>query len=101
MTTYCVILSDDALFDIQDVISHIENLLYAPITAINFSRGIYDRVAKLENSADMYAISSYQDVLRYGDNARHIAYKGFIIIYTIHGHYVLVHRVVHGSLITK
>jgi len=96
---YCVKLSKQANRDIIKVYDHIKETFLAPLAAENFLRGIYACVAQLETLATAYAISSYQDVLRYGNNARSANYKGFNIIYTIHGHYVLVHRIIHGSLI--
>ena len=48
-----------------------------------------------------YAVSIYRNVLRYGENARSINCKGFTVIYTIHGRYVLIHRIMHGSLIKE
>jgi hypothetical protein len=70
----------------------------APVAAENFLRGIYGQIAALESHAGIFAISSYRDVLAYGRNARHVMYRGFAIIYTIHGSVVVVHRIVHGAL---
>jgi len=98
---YCVKLSKKANHDIIKVYDYIKEALFAPDTAENFLRGIYACVAQLETHAAIYAISTYQDVLFYGNNARSINYKNFTIIYTIHGYYVLVHRIIHGSLIKE
>jgi len=87
--------------DIRSITAYIKDRLFAPIAAENFLRGIYARITDLERNAAVYAISTYKDVLFYGDNARHVSYKGFVVIYTIHGRYVLVHRIIHGSLIIK
>ena len=96
---YCVKLRKEAKLDIAKVYDYIEQMLFAPLAAENFLRGIYHCIANLETTAAIYAISTYNDVLRYGMNARMINYKGFVIIYTIHGRFVLVHRIIHGSLI--
>jgi len=96
---YCVKLSKKADHDLIKVYDYIKEALFAPETAEKFLRGIFSCIASLETSASVYAISTYQDVLCYGNNARSINYKGFAIIYTIHGYYVLVHRIIHGSLI--
>jgi len=101
MTIYRVILKIDAKHDIAKVYDYIEQELFAPYAAENFLRGIYACIANLETNAAMFAISTYDYVLRYGANARTVKYKGFTIIYTIHGYNVLVHRIVHGSLIYK
>ena len=98
---YCVKLSKQADYDIVKVYDYIKETFFASDTAEKFLRGIYACVAQLEVHATIYAISTYQDVLRYGNNARSVNYKGFKIIYTIHGCYVLVHRIIHGSLIKE
>ncbi|MDR2206826.1 MAG: type II toxin-antitoxin system RelE/ParE family toxin [Flavobacteriaceae bacterium] len=98
---YRVTLSKQAKFDIEKVYDYIEQMLFAPLAAENFLRDIYHCIANLETHASIYAISMYQDVLRYGINARTVNYNGFTIIYTIHRRYVLVHRIIHGSLIKK
>jgi len=96
---YCVKLKKNAKTDIAKVYDYIEQMLFAPIAAKTFLKGIYACIANLETTAAIYAISTYNDVLCYGMNARTVNYKGFVIIYTIHGRYVLVHRIIHGSLI--
>ena len=97
--SFCVKLSKQADHDIIKVYDYIKEALFAPDTAENFLRGIYTSIAQLEIYATVYAISTYKDVLHYGNNARTVHYKGFDIIYTIHGYYVIVHRIIHGSLI--
>jgi len=96
---YSVKLKKNAKTDIAKVYDYIGQMLFAPIAAKKFLRGIYAYIANLEINADVYAISTYNDVLCYGMNARTINYKGFVIIYTIHGRYVLIHQIIHGSLI--
>jgi plasmid stabilization system protein ParE len=98
---YCVKLKQQAKHDIDKVYDYIEQMLFASIAAENFLRGIYSCIANLETNAAIYAVSTYKDVLRYGQNARTVIYKGFAVIYTIHGRYVVVHRIIHGSLITE
>jgi plasmid stabilization system protein ParE len=98
---YNVQITKFAKQDIETVIDYIENKLFVPLTAEHFLRGIYAKIAELEWNASIYALSTYWDVLAYGNNARHITYKGFAIIYTIHENIVVVHRIIHGSLIKK
>ena len=98
---YSVKLKREAKTDISKVYDYIEQMLFAPIAANNFLSGIYVCIANLEVNAPIYAISNYSDVLCYGLNARTVSYKSFVIIYTIHGRYVLIHRIIHGSLIKK
>jgi plasmid stabilization system protein ParE len=98
---YSVQLTPSAKRDIDSVIDFIKNELFSPFNAEIFFRGIYGKIKKLEVNAAIFAKSIYRDVLIYGDNARHITYKGFVIIYTIHINRVVVHRIIHGSLIKK
>jgi len=98
---YSVKLKKQAKRDIVKVYDYIEQMLFAPVAAENFLRGIYACIANLEKNAAIYSISTYKDVLRYGSNARTVVYNGFTVIYTIHGFSVIVHRIIHGSLITE
>ena len=99
--SYLIQLKKIAQEDIDKVYEYIANNLLEPVTAERFIRGIYARIATLEENAAIFAVSPYRDVLAYGTNARHITYKGFAIIYTIHTDIVVVHRIVHGSLIQQ
>jgi plasmid stabilization system protein ParE len=85
--------------DIEQVIDYIEYELFNPIAAERFAKGITAKIDSLEFNAGIFAISTYRDVLKYNPTARHVTYKGFAIIYSIHGNLVVVHRVIHGSLI--
>ena len=85
--------------DIQNVYDYIEYKLFNPTAAKNFLEGMYAKIDRLKYNAGIYAKSTYRDVLKYNIAARHVTYKGFVIIYSIHGDLVLVHRVIHGSLI--
>jgi plasmid stabilization system protein ParE len=96
---YIVKLTPNAQDDISGVCDYIEHHFFAPEIAKQYFRGIYAHIASLKTNAAVFAISTYEDVLRYGANARVIRYKGFAIIYTIHGYHVLIHRIIHGSLI--
>jgi plasmid stabilization system protein ParE len=98
---YHVILKDDAMLDIVEVYDYIKQQLFAPLAAENFLRGLYSRIADLERTAAIYAVSTYRDVLRYDARAHHILYNGFVIIYTIHKPYAVIHRIIHGSQIKE
>ena len=90
-----------AVDDIEDIIDYIEHELFNPIAAKRFLEGIFAKINGLKLNAGIFAISTYEDVLKYDAFARHVTYKGFTIIYSIHGDLVVVHRVIHGSLIRK
>ena len=98
---YIVKVSKIAKSDIIKVYDYIEQMLFAPSAAEDFLRGIYACIAKLETHADIFAVSTFLDVLHYGKNARTVHFKNWIVIYTIHGRFVLVHRIIHDSLFIK
>ncbi len=95
--SYTIKFRPQAKEDFEKVFDYIEKELSAPITAERFMHGIYAKIDNLRLNAHVYAISGYKDVLIYGVNARHITYKGFAIIYTIHNQTVLIHRIIHSS----
>jgi plasmid stabilization system protein ParE len=99
--TYTLRYSPQAANDAEGIVDYIEQMLFAPLAAERFAKGLLAKIATLRFTAGIYAISPHADVLCYGSNARTVTYKGFTIIYTIHGSHVLVHRIVHGSLIKR
>ena len=98
---YNTIIRSQAKRDIRNIIEYIEYKLSAPIAAERFARGIYAKIDMLKHSAHIFPVSTYQDVRKYDMLARHVIYKDFAIIYNIHGDLVLIHRVIHGSLIKE
>ena len=96
---YNIYIKPQATNDIENVIDYIEYELFNPIAAKRFFKGIYAKIDGLRLNAGIFAKSTYRDVLKYDITARHVLYKGFAIIYSIHGNLVIVHRVIHGSLI--
>lgn len=98
---YRVKIELQAIEDVEKVIDYIEYELLNPVAAVRFFDGLYATIKKLRFNADIFAKSIYRDVLKYDIAARHVTYKGFAIIYSIHGDLVLVHRVIHGSLIKE
>jgi len=87
--------------DIEQVIDYIENELFAPNLAERFARGLYEKINQLKLNADVFAKSTYKDISKYDAVVRHVIYKGFAIVYSIRGNLVVVHRVIHGSLIRE
>jgi len=98
---YHIHIKPRATIDIDSIIDYIEYELFNPITAKRFSKGINAMIDQLKLNAGIYAISTYKDVLKYDVFARHVIYKGFAIIYSIHDDLVLIHRIIHGSLIKE
>ena len=87
--------------DIDNIIDYIEQELFSPVVAERFARGLFTKIEQLRLNAGIFAISTYKDVLKYGAAAHHVLYKGFAIIYSFHDNWVVVHRVIHGSLIRE
>jgi len=85
--------------DIDKIIDYIRDDLSAPIAAERFFKGLFDKIEQLRLNAHIFAKSTYKDILKYDINARHLIYKGFVIIYSIHDKWVVIHRIIHGSLI--
>jgi len=98
---YRIKLTILAKFDFKRIVDYIEKGLYAPVAAENFSRGLFAKLFSLEKYAHIYAVSTYKEVLVFGEFARSINYKGFAIVYTIHNDLVIVHRIIHGSLVKE
>ena len=61
--------------------------------------GIINEIDKLMYLAYSFAVSTSKMILSYGKSARRINYQQYAIIYTIEEPYVIIHRIVHGSLI--
>ena len=96
---YNIHIKPRAINDIERVIDYIEYELFNPIAAKRFFKGIYAKIDSLRLNAGIFAKSTYKDVLKYDVSALHVIYKGFAIIYSIHGKTVVIHRIIHGSLI--
>ena len=99
--TYSIKYKPRAKKDIKGICDYVEYRLFSPIAAKRFAEGVYAKIDRLKYSAHIFPISAYQDVRKYDTFARHVVYKGFAIIYSIHGDLVIVHRIIHGSLIKE
>ena len=96
---YIIEFEKRAINDIEHIGDYIELNLYAPQAARNLYNGIIGEIDKLEYSAHSFAISTNETILQYGEYARRINYHNYAIIYTIEAPYVIIHRIIHGSLI--
>jgi plasmid stabilization system protein ParE len=89
-----------ALDDIDNLYRFIASEVHAPLAADRYVDGIYDIIFKLEYLGAAIAPSRSNSVQSlYGPDARTINYKKMTIIYNVVGRYVIVRRVVAGSLI--
>ena len=98
---YRIRIKPHAMKDMRRITDYIEYELYNPVAAQRFFDGLDAKINGLKLNAGIFAKSTYEDVLKYDAAARHVTYKGFTIIYSIHDDLVVVHRVIHGSLIRK
>jgi len=96
---YIIEFESQALNDIDHIGEYIELNLNAPQAARNLYNGIIREIDKLEYFAHSFAASTSKTVLLYGENAKRINYRHYAIIYTIEVPYVIIHRIIHGSLI--
>ena len=96
---YIIEFEGQAINDIENIGDYIEQDLNAPQAARDLYNGIINEIDKLMYLAHSFAASTSKMILSYGKNARRINYQQYAIIYTIEGHYVIIHRIVHGSLI--
>jgi len=96
---YIIEFETQAINDIDNIGDYIEHNLDAPQAARNLYNGIIREIDKLEYFAHSFAVSTSKMVLSYGKNAKRINYHHYAIIYTIEIPYVIIHRIMHGSLI--
>ena len=101
MSNYTVRISNSAQNDIFQIIDHISHVYKAPITADKYLIELYDAIFAIENHAESIRISTKTDILRYGLNARSIAFKKLIIVYTVHSETVIIQAVKPGALVKK
>ncbi len=101
MRKYVVRISDAAQNDIFEIIDYISEIYKAPLTAEKYLIQLYDTIFSLENFAESIAVSTLNGIIKYGVNARSIAFKKLIIVYTVHSQVVLVRAVIPGALINS
>jgi plasmid stabilization system protein ParE len=94
---FSVFISEDAEQDIIAIVSYIRNIYHAPETSKKFFQGIIKVIKGLQYTATIYPVKEYKSI--FYCNSKRVNYKGFAIIYTIENKTIIVHRVVHGSLL--
>ncbi len=97
--TYTVFIVAEAKQDISQIVDYIETFLCAPLTAVRFYSGLRKKVEDLAFTADIYSVLHRESLQGYGKEVRRVNYKKFAVIYTIEGSKVIIHRIIHGSLI--
>ena len=98
MKRYTVTIEERAFDDLENLVDYIFSVA-GENTVKKYYQGIMKTIYSLSANADIYAISTYQYVLKYGSNARRINYKKMTVIYTVHDDIVVVHRVIPQSWI--
>ena len=100
MKRYHTHISYEAQRDINAVHYYIAEVLMSPLTATNYSEGIYFTIMNLATTADIYAFTQSEFIQsQYGTESRTVRYKKMVIIYNIVGNKVIIRRVIAGSLI--
>ncbi len=97
---YTVLITTEANKDIASIIAYISETCCAPLTAVNLYKEIIGKIRSLELYAGIYSPVYYKSLSIYGSEVYRINCKGFAIVYTINYSTVVVHRIVHGKLIT-
>lgn len=100
MSSYEVILSEDAEADLQEYIDYILFDCQAPLTALRHYEAFFNVLNSLRHKPESRIIQIGKFFLRYGTNVRRVNYKKMTIIYTVHGAVVYIHRILASKLIT-
>ena len=93
MEEYVIIISDEAMMDIDGVYNHIANEINQKETAYHYKAGLIAEIQKLSVFADSIGFNPYIQAL-FGWDARHITYKKMSIIYVIYRNVVFVKLVI-------
>lgn len=101
MKKYIVRISQDAQNDIFQIINHISQVYKASLTAEKYLIELYDAIFSIENYAESIRISTKTDILKYGLNARSIAFRKLIIVYTVHSKTAIIQAVLPGALVKE
>jgi plasmid stabilization system protein ParE len=98
MRIYKVIISKEAKRDIRHIISYIRDVYKQYITAARYKEELYKTINTISYLAGSIGCNEYVQGM-FGADARHINFKKIAIIFTVHGNYAYVERVIPCSLI--
>jgi len=96
-----IVYSEAAKEDIMELTDFISFSCKAPKTSKDYMKALFNKIKSLSDSADSFPLYNRKSFIQYGFNVRRINYKKIIIIYTLHGNLVLIHRIISGSLIAE
>lgn len=99
MTKFLIVFVDDARQDILDLTNMIRFEYKAPITSVKYIRGLHQAIKKLGNIGGNFALQTHPFFSKYGRQVRRLNYKKMVIIYTIIGNTIIIHRVIPSSMI--
>jgi hypothetical protein len=100
MKKYTLVVTTRAWRDITDVYNHIRNVYKQSLTANRYRSGIIDKIDRLPIYGASIAPSQNAWLqFHFGATIRHVRYKHMAILFTIHGHYILIKRIIAAKLI--
>jgi plasmid stabilization system protein ParE len=91
--TYRIHYSPDAESDIKELFNIIAHHYKSPLTAGRYVQGLYNEIMRLSSLAESLPIQTQGSLLRFGSNVRRINYKKMAVVYTVHGRFVYIHRI--------
>ncbi|MDR0834283.1 MAG: type II toxin-antitoxin system RelE/ParE family toxin [Candidatus Symbiothrix sp.] len=98
MNLYYIIISDEAMEDIDSIVDYIHSELKEAFTAQQYYDGVIHTIQKLSFCAGSIGFNTYVQSM-FGKKARHINYKKTAIIYIISKDVVYITRIIASSLI--
>lgn len=100
MKSYTVLLSEQAVGDLDDLFYLILLEYKMPDTAYKYLKELRKTILSLSKNAETYTVQTRRTLQQYGINVRRINYKKMAIIYTVHADIVYIHRVIPQNTIS-
>jgi plasmid stabilization system protein ParE len=98
MGKYTVVLSDEAIRDVDGVYDYIANEIKQPETAYRYKATLIREIQRLASHANSVGSNEYVRTM-FGIGARRIIVKKMAVIFFIKDDFVYVKRVIAGSMI--
>jgi len=100
METCEIWYSEQAEKDLQNVYEYIAFEILSPNTAVKYFNDLLDTIDTLKTTGKLFAYSQNDFLIfTYGADVRTINFKKMTIVYKVIGNYVIILRVMAGSLI--
>ena len=94
-----VVISEKAQQDLRDLSNTISLEYMSPLTAIQYLKGIYIEMRKLESTAETFTIQPSNFFRQYGIHVRRVNYKKMAIIYSVVHQTVYIQAIIPSSTI--